>query len=69
MLTELLELHPACRHETYPVTNFHVTFYLRGWVFADLQIGYTAVAGFSSRIIMVRTISLEVRLVVERVAL
>jgi hypothetical protein len=69
ILIELFELHPVCRHETYPDTIFHITFYLPGRVCADLQIGHTSVAGFSSRITMVRTISLDVRFVVERVTL
>ena len=27
-LNELLMPHPVCRHDTYPVTIFHITFYL-----------------------------------------
>ena len=69
MLTELFGLHPVCLHETDPVTIFHVTFYLPGWVCAVLQIVHTSVAGFSSRITKVTTISVEVGFVVERVTL
>jgi hypothetical protein len=69
LLTELFVRLLVCRHETYPVTIFHITFYLPGWVCAGLQIGYTSVAGFSSRITMVTTISVQVGFVLERVTL
>ena len=57
VLTELFEFHLVCRHETYPVTIFHVTFSFPGCVCAVLQIGYTSVTGFSSRTTMVTTTS------------
>jgi len=69
MLTELLGLHLLCRLETYPVTIFHITFFLLGWVFAVLQIGYPSVAGLSSRITTVTTISVQEGFVVERITL
>jgi hypothetical protein len=69
MLTELLRLRPACRHETYPFTIFLITFYLPGLVCADLQIGYSSFAGFSSRITKVTTISVQVGFVAEIVTL
>jgi hypothetical protein len=59
-------LHVVLKH---PVTIIHMTFYFPGLICADFQIGYTSVAGFTSRITMVRTISLEVGFVVERVSL
>ena len=36
MLAELFGLHPVCRHETYPVTVFLITFYFPRWVCAVL---------------------------------
>ena len=69
IFTELFGLHPVCRHETYPVTIFHITFYFFGWICAVLQIGYSSVACISSRINKVTTISVQVGLVVERVTL
>ena len=69
VLTQLLGLHPVCRHETYPVTIFHVTFYFSGWICADLKIEYSSVARFSSRITMVTTILVQAGFVVERVTL
>jgi hypothetical protein len=65
MVTELFGLQLVCRHETYPVTIFHITFYFSGCVCEVLQIGYTSVAGFSSRITEVTTISVLVGFVVE----
>jgi hypothetical protein len=62
---ELFGLHLVCRQETYPVTIFHITFYFPGWVCADLQTGYSSVAGFSSRINKVTTLSVQVGFVVE----
>jgi len=37
MITELFGLHLVCRHETYPVTIFHISCYLPEGVCADLQ--------------------------------
>jgi hypothetical protein len=69
ILTEFFGLHPVCRHETYPATIFHITFYLPVWVCADLQIGYSSVAGSSCWITKVITISVQVGFVVDRVTL
>jgi len=69
MITALFELHPVFRHETYPVTIFHISFYLPGWVCAVLQKGYTSVAGFSSRITRVTILSVHFGFVLERMTL
>ena len=69
VLTELFVRLTVCRHDTYPVTIFHITFYLPGWVCADLQIGYTSVAGFSYPITRVTTMSVQVGFVVKGVTL
>ena len=66
MLSQLFEIHSVCRHETYPVTIFPITFSFPAWVCAVLQIGYTSVAILSSRITKVKTISVQVGFLVER---
>ena len=69
MLTELFGHYPVCRHETCPVTIFHITFYFPGWVCAVLQIGYSSVAGLSSRRTRFTTVSVHVGFVVKKVTL
>ena len=48
---------------------FHKTYYFTGCVCAELQLGYRSVAGISSQITKVTTISVQVGFVVERVTL
>jgi len=64
MLTGLFGLHPVCRHETYPVTIFHITFYFPRWVCAVLVCRRLLISDNK-----VTTISVQVGFVVERVTL